>query len=142
MKIILAVLVVALAACQTRPRAVVSESVSDNRVRTASGLIYKTTAAGRGPMARRGDSVRIHETLSLADGRVIFSSREKGTPVTFVLGANQVIAGIDEGVTGMRVGERRSLIVPPSLDGRTYDPVFIPAGSTLYYDVELVAIVK
>ena len=42
----------------------------------------------------------------------------------------------------MRVGERRSLVVPPSLDGRTYDPAFIPVGSTLYYDIELVTIVK
>jgi len=143
MKTILAVLVVVLAAaCDTPPRELISDSASDNRVHTASGLIYKTTDPGTGPVARPGDTVRIHETLTLADGRVLFTSREKGTPVTFVLGANQVIAGIDEGVTGMRVGEHRALIVPPSLDGRTYDPAFIPAGSTLYYDVELVAIVK
>jgi FKBP-type peptidyl-prolyl cis-trans isomerase len=53
----------------------------------------------------------------------------------------RVIAGVDEGVTGMRVGERRTLVVPPSLDGRTYDPALIPAGSTLYYDSALIAIV-
>jgi FKBP-type peptidyl-prolyl cis-trans isomerase len=70
--------------------------------------------------------VRIHETLSLPDGRVIFTSRRNNQPVKFVLGASQVIAGVDEGVTGMRVGERRKLLVPPSLDGRTFDPAFIP----------------
>ena len=51
------------------------------------------------------------------------------------------VAGVDEGVTGMRVGERRKLVVPPSLDGRTFDPSFIPPGSILHYDVELVEIV-
>jgi peptidylprolyl isomerase len=143
MKTVSAVLIVALAAaCETTARDRGSDSASDNRVHTASGLIYETMKPGTGRSARRGDTVRIHETLSLADGRVIFNSREKGTPVTFVLGANQVIPGVEEGVTGMRVGERRSLVVPPSLDGRTYDPAFIPAGSTLYYDIELVTIVK
>ena len=143
MKTVSAVLIVALAAaCETPARDPGSDSAADNRVHTASGLIYETTKAGTGRAARRWDTVRIHETLSLADGRVIFDSREKGTPVTFVLGANQVIPGVEEGVTGMRDGERRSLVVPPSLDGRTYDPALIPAGSTLYYDIELVTIVK
>ena len=143
MKTVSAVLIVALAAaCETTARDPDSDSAADNRVHTASGLSYETTNPGTGRAARRGDTVRIHETLSLADGRVLFNSREKGTPVTFVLGANQVIPGVEEGVTGMRVGERRSLVVPPSLDGRTYDPAFIPAGSTLYYDIELVTIVK
>jgi FKBP-type peptidyl-prolyl cis-trans isomerase len=144
MKTILAMLVAALvsAACDTRSHEAAGDSASNREIRTTSGLMYRTTHDGTGPVARRGDTVRIHETLSLADGRVIFSSREKGTPVTFVLGANQVIPGVDEGVSGMRVGERRALVVPPSLDGRTYDPALIPAGSTLYYDIELLAIGK
>jgi peptidylprolyl isomerase len=142
MKISPVVIVMFALGCDTPSRESIGDSPSDTRVHTASGLIYKATAPGTGAVARRGDTVRIHETLSLADGRVLFNSREKGVPVTFVLGANQVIPGIDEGVTGMRVGERRELVVPPSLDGRTYDPAFIPPGSTLYYDVELVAIVK
>ena len=62
--------------------------------------------------------------------------------MTFVLGGNQVIPGVDEGVTGMRVGERRKLLVPPKLDGRTFDPAFIPADAIRHYDIELVEIVK
>ena len=92
--------------------------------------------------ARAGQTVRIHETLSLPDGRVIFSSRTKNEPVKFVLGAKQVIPGVEEGVTGMRVGERRKLLVPPSLDGRTFDPKFIPPDAIRHYDIELVEIVK
>lgn len=83
----------------------------------------------------------IHETLTLADGKRIFSSRDKNNPVKFLLGGNQAIAGVDVGVTGMRVGERRKLIVPPSLDGRTFDPAFIPPGSILHYDIELIKII-
>jgi len=86
--------------------------------------------------------VRIHEALSLPDGRVIFNSRDKNQTVTFILAANQVIPGVDEGVTGMRVGERRKLLVPPSLDGRKFDPSSIPADAIRHYDVELVEIVK
>ena len=80
--------------------------------------------------------------MSLPDGRVIFTSRKNNQPVKFVLGANQVIPGVDEGVTGMRVGERRKLLVPPSLDGRKFDPAFIPPDAIRHYDIELVEIVK
>ncbi len=129
MKAVSAVLIVALAAaCETTARDPGSDSAADTRVHTASGLIYETTNPGTGRAARRGDTVRIHETLSLADGRVIFNSREKGAPVTFVLGANQVIPGVEEGVTGMRVGERRSLVVPPSLEWAHLRPGIHPGG--------------
>jgi FKBP-type peptidyl-prolyl cis-trans isomerase len=113
-----------------------------NQTKTKTGLIYETVAQGAGAIAKRGDKVRIHETLSLPDGRVIFNSREKDQTVTFILGGNQVIPGIDEGVTGMRVGERRRLLVPPSLDGRKFDPSFIPPDAIRHYDIELVEIVK
>lgn len=73
---------------------------------------------------------------------MIFNSRDKNQTVTFVLGANQVIRGVDEGVTGMRVKERRKLLVPPSLDGRKFDPSFIPPDAIRHYDIELVEIVK
>jgi FKBP-type peptidyl-prolyl cis-trans isomerase len=107
--------------------------------------VYEIAVEGRGAAVSPGQTVQIHETLSLPDGKVIFSSRDRedgGKPVTFLLGGNQVIAGVDEGVTGMRVGERRKLIVPPALDGRTFDETVVPRGSLLHYDIELVAIVK
>jgi FKBP-type peptidyl-prolyl cis-trans isomerase len=53
-----------------------------------------------------------------------------------------VIRGVDEGVTGMRVGERRKLLVPPALDGRKFDPSFIPPDAIRHYDIELVEIVN
>ena len=112
------------------------------QTKTKSGLIYETVVKGTGAVAKSGDTVRIHETLSLPGGKVIFNSRDKNQTVTFILGGNQVIPGVDEGVTGMRVGERRKLLVPPSLDGRKFDPSFIPPDAIRHYDVELVEIVK
>ena len=109
-------------------------------VRTASGLEYQIVTEGRGRQVQRGDSVTVHEALSLPDGRTVFDSRvAPNKPVTFTLGANQVIPGVEEGVTGMRVGERRRLRVPPALDGRTFDPAFIPPAAVRLYDIELLA---
>ena len=109
-------------------------------IRTISGLEYQIVSDGRGRQVRSGDTVTIHEALSLPDGRVVFDSRvAPNNAVTFTLGANQVIRGVEEGVTGMRVGERRRLRVPPALDGRAFDPGFIPPAAIRLYDIELLA---
>jgi FKBP-type peptidyl-prolyl cis-trans isomerase len=111
-------------------------------VTTRTGLTYQVLAPGHGPAALPGHSVRIHETTTLVDGTLIFSTRTKETPVTFRLGASQVIAGVDEGVTGMRVGERRKLIVPPALSKRSEYPPNTPPDATLLIEVELVEVIK
>lgn len=109
-------------------------------IRLKSGLAYRVLAKGEGPVAATGQSVSIHETTMLTNGTVIYTSRTKNTPVTFLLGGNQVIAGVDEGVTGMRVGERRMLIVPVSLSHRSSYPANTPPDSILHIDIELVGI--
>ncbi len=114
---------------------------SGRSVTTTTGLTYRIVLAGRGPAARPGRSVRIHETTTLADGTVIYSTRTNDNPLKFLLGGNQVIAGVDQGVTGMRVGERRKLVVPPSLSRRSVYPPNTPPEAILYYDIELVEIV-
>ena len=120
---------------------VFTSCVSPGRMVTSdTGLRYQTVAAGHGPAALPGQSVRIHETTTLADGTLIFSTRTRNQPLKFLLGGNQVIAGVDEGVTGMRVGERRKLIVPPSLSKRSSYPANTPPDATLYYDIELAEI--
>ena len=123
----------ALAAC--------TSCVSPSRtVTTKTGLRYQVVVAANGPAALPGQTVRIHETTTLADGTLIYSTRTRNSPLKFLLGGNQVIAGVDEGVTGMRVGERRKLIVPPSLSKRSVYPASVPPDATLYYDIELVEI--
>jgi FKBP-type peptidyl-prolyl cis-trans isomerase len=109
-------------------------------VKSKTGLAYAVIAKGTGPVATRGQSVSIHEITSLTNGTVIFDSYAKKTPVTFLLGGNQVIAGVEEGVTGMRVGEKRVLVVPPSLSARSAYPPNTPKDSTLRIAVELVGI--
>jgi FKBP-type peptidyl-prolyl cis-trans isomerase len=118
-------------------------AVDPNRaVTTPSGLVYEIVRHGSGPEARPGQHVVIHETTALADGTVHFSTRAKGRPLKFLLGGKQVIDGLDEGVTGMRAGERRKLVVPPKLSKRKEYPEGLSPDATLYYDVELVEIVR
>jgi FKBP-type peptidyl-prolyl cis-trans isomerase len=121
-----------LSSCVSTPQAVT----------TRTGLTYRVLAPGHGVPALSGQSVRIHETTTLVDGTLIFTTRAKNTPVAFRLGANQVIAGVDEGVTGMRVGERRKLIIPPSLSKRSEYPPNTPPDATLLIEVELVEVIK
>lgn len=117
------------AACVARTRTVTRPS----------GLAYRVLAKGSGPMALPGQKVTIHETTTLPNGTLIYTSRGGG-PITFQLGAKQVITGVDEGVTGMRVGERRLLVVPPVLSRRTGYPANTPPDSILHIDVELMQI--
>jgi peptidylprolyl isomerase len=101
---------------------------------------------GTGAVAKAGQSVTVHYTGWLyehgAKGKKFDSSVDRGTPFSFVLGAGNVIPGWDQGVAGMKVGGKRTLIIPPDLgygaDG-TPDGT-IPPGATLIFDVELLQV--
>jgi peptidylprolyl isomerase len=107
---------------------------------TPSGLQYRDDAVGEGQEAKAGDTVSVHYTGTLQDGKKFDSSRDRGQPFSFPLGAGHVIKGWDEGVAGMKIGGRRSLVIPPELGygGRAIGP--IPPNSTLLFDVELLGI--
>jgi FKBP-type peptidyl-prolyl cis-trans isomerase len=132
---------VSVIATQNPPRQdQVAEAGAEAPVTTSSGLVYQIVKRGAGPAAKSGQHVLIHETTALADGTVIYSTRTKDKPLKFLLGGKQAIDGVDEGVTGMQVGERRRLIVPPKLSKRiTYQDGLSP-DATLYYEIELVEI--
>ena len=107
--------------------------------RTPSGLRYQELAKGEGKEAAAGKVVLVHYTGWLPNGEKFDSSRDRGEPFSFTLGAGQVIAGWDEGVAGMKVGGRRKLVIPPDLGyGTAGAPPDIPPGATLVFDVELV----
>lgn len=109
-------------------------------ITTSSGLAYHILVQGGGDTAIVGSSATIHEMTTLMNGSVIFNSHKNNSPITFRIGANQVIKGVDEGVTGMRVGERRRLLVPASLSARSSYPANTPRDSTLRIDVELIGV--
>ena len=110
-------------------------------VTTKSGLKYIDTKEGTGDKAQAGDTVEVHYTGKLKDGTKFDSSVDRGQPFSFRLGAGRVIKGWDEGVAGMRVGGKRTLIIPPELGyGKRGAGDKIPPDAELHFDVELLKI--
>lgn len=108
---------------------------------TASGLRYIDYGGGEGPTAKAGDNVAVHYTGTLEDGQKFDSSRDRGQAFSFPLGAGRVIKGWDEGVAGMRVGDKRRLIIPGELGyGSRGAGGVIPPNATLIFEVELFGI--
>ena len=111
----------------------------------SSGLRFRDDVTGTGAQPAAGQTVDVHYTGWLNDngkpGRKFDSSRDRGAPFSFKLGAGQVIKGWDLGVANMKVGGRRTLVLPPDLayGGRGAGGV-IPPGATLIFDVELLGI--
>lgn len=112
-------------------------------VTTGSGLSYIDTKPGTGAAAKAGQNAIVHYTGWLyengAKGKKFDSSRDRGQPFTFPLGAGRVIRGWDEGVAGMQLGGQRTLIVPPDLGyGAAGAGGVIPPNATLVFEVELI----
>ena len=96
---------------------------------------------GEGAEAVSGKSVSVHYTGTLTDGTKFDSSLDRGQPFDFTLGAGMVIKGWDQGVPGMKVGGKRKLTIPPEMAyGERGFPPVIPPGSTLIFEVELIAV--
>ena len=123
-------------------------SVSVTALEDGSEFIVTTIAAGRGAAAAAGDLVSVHYSGWLYDpatpdnrGRKFDSSVDRGTPFQFPLGAGRVIAGWDQGVDGMQLGEERELIIPAAMAyGDRGAGNAIPPGATLLFEVELLSI--
>ena len=110
-----------------------------------SGLKYTDSTVGTGAEATRGKKVSVHYTGWLYNngqkGNKFDSSLDRGQPFVFLLGGGQVIKGWDEGGAGMKVGGKRTLIIPPELGyGARGAGGVIPANATLTFDVELLKV--
>jgi FKBP-type peptidyl-prolyl cis-trans isomerase FkpA len=112
---------------------------------TASGLIIDDLVVGTGAVAAAGQQVSVHYTGWLLfggeKGRKFDSSKDRGDPFGFPLGAGHVIKGWDEGVQGMQVGGTRKLTIPPALGyGARGAGGVIPPNATLIFEVELLGV--
>ncbi len=110
-------------------------------ITTASGLIIEELVAGNGAEAAAGQYVSVHYTGWLTDGTKFDSSKDRGDPFEFPLGAGHVIKGWDEGVQGMKIGGSRKLTIPASLGyGARGAGGVIPPNATLVFEVELLGV--
>lgn len=118
-----------------------ANTMEEKVITTPSGLKYVDLKEGTGPAAKKGDTVEVHYTGWLKDGKKFDSSLDRGQPFTFPLGAGRVIKGWDEGVAGMKVGGKRKLIIPPDLAyGSRGAGGVIPPNAELTFEVELLKI--
>ena len=120
------------------------ESAAPRTIDFGSGLRAEVLAEGTGEECRRGDRLTVHYTgwLERSEKRIsdpFDDSRNRGEPLSFVLGAGETIKGWDVGLVGMKTGERRLLHVPPAYGYGSQDLGVIPPNSTLRFEVELVS---
>ncbi|TVP61886.1 MAG: FKBP-type peptidyl-prolyl cis-trans isomerase [Nodularia sp. (in: Bacteria)] len=121
---------------------IASNTMSDaNVVTTPSGLKYTELEEGTGATPEPGQTVVVHYTGTLENGTKFDSSRDRNSPFEFKIGIGQVIKGWDEGLSTMKVGGRRQLIIPAELGyGSRGAGGVIPPNATLLFDVELLGI--
>lgn len=110
-------------------------------ITTPSGLQYEDQIVGTGAEAKSGQTVDVHYTGTLSDGSKFDSSKDRGRPFSFSLGAGRVIKGWDEGVAGMKIGGTRKLVIPGNLAyGARGVPGVIPPDAELTFVVELLGV--
>ena len=112
---------------------------------TATGLQFEDTQVGTGASPQRGQTCKMHYTgwlwVNGAKGAKFDSSLDRGRPFEFPLGMGRVIKGWDEGVASMKVGGKRTLLIPPQLGyGDRGAGGVIPPGATLLFEVELLGV--
>ncbi len=133
------VLAASSAACSKTDGASSGAVSTEVTTKTPSGLGYAVLTQGKpdARIAKTGDTVSVHYTGWLTDGKK-FDSSIGQEPIAFTLGAGRVIKGWDEGVTGMKKGEKRRLVIPPDLGyGARGAGSDIPPNATLVFEVEL-----
>jgi len=142
MKITLSILtmisVFLLYACSTSKQTTKTTDDAGNIITTPSGLKYQELVTGRGSNPRYGQKVTLHYIIKTESGDLIEDSYKMNQPMTFILGNNEVIQGIEEGVVTMKPGGKRRLYIPPELGFGGRKIRNIPANSNLIFEIELI----
>jgi FKBP-type peptidyl-prolyl cis-trans isomerase len=131
---------------ETNTQSIGTDTTNNNTATPVPATAPATAnTAQAGQVAKVGDTVAMNYTGRLADGTVFDSNVDPKfghvTPFIFTLGASQVIPGWDKGIVGMKVGETKTLVIPPAdAYGAAGSPPTIPPNATLTFDVELLAI--
>jgi FKBP-type peptidyl-prolyl cis-trans isomerase len=134
--VLVAVLAGALMACSSSDDMTGTDTCEDTGT-----LVVQDVRVGTGATAAAGNTVTVHYVGTFTNGQEFDSSRRPGrTPLTFRLGAGTVIAGFDQGITGMKVGGIRRLTIPPDLAYGNNPPPGIPPCATLLFEIELLAV--
>ena len=107
-----------------------------------TGFVVKEMVVGGGSLVKPGDTLTVHYVGALEDGKIFDSSLDRNTPFIFTRGVGQVIRGWDEGLSGMRVGGKRLLTIPPEYGYGEQGVGTIPPNSTLVFEVELLDVEK
>jgi FKBP-type peptidyl-prolyl cis-trans isomerase len=124
-----------------RPNTNAPTKVTGDGVKTDSGLQYWDIKLGLGPLAKAGDHVKVHYTGWFTSGKKFDSTVDANQPYEFTLGQGDVIKGWDEGISGMKVGGKRQLRIPPELAyGEAGFKAIVPPNATLIFDVQLLAV--
>ena len=118
-----------------------AEEIIGEEITTSSGLKYIDEVIGTGKTPEKGGKIKVHYTGTLENGTKFDSSHDRNKPIEFALGVGQVIPGWDEGISTMREGGKRKLIIPPELAyGERGAGGVIPPNATLIFDIELLDI--
>ena len=117
-----------------------SQEARGRKVDSVPGLDITVLQEGSGPEIQNGQIAAVNYIGTFENGTVFDSSIPRGEPITFTLGAGQVIKGWDFGILGMKVGEKRRLIISPELAYGDAGAGPIPPNSTLIFEVELLGI--
>ncbi len=107
---------------------------------SSSGLYYLELTAGKGKSVKTGNKVKVHYNGYFLDGSLFDSSYERNNPITFVVGNNEVIPGLDEGVLQMMEGGKSKLIIPSKIGYGAEQRGNIKPFTTLIFDVELLRV--
>ena len=128
--------------CNQQPKVINTkpwEIKTTDTITTESGLKYLVIKKSNNPTkAEKGMMVNVHYTGFLTDGKVFYSSIERGNPISFELGTGSVIKGWDEGIELLQVGDKARFVIPSHLGyGSRGAGGVIPPNATLVFDVEL-----